>query len=107
MKSIREWMKEKGIVSEAEDSLNPNYFAKIMGGQTFKVDTDLRAKFRSKVNDILNDEEFKGKSKLENLREFMAVISALISDMEGTTGSVRKLAGAMNDPSDQIAQEVK
>ena len=107
MKSIKEWMKEKGMISE-EEGLNPNYFARFMGGQTFKVDTDLKSKLRSKINDILNDEEFKSKGKIEVLREFMAVVSMMLADMDGTTGSVRKVAGALNsDPGEQVAQEVK
>lgn len=107
MKSIREWMKEKGLAEDV-DQINRNQFANFMGGQTFKVNTDLKSKLRSKINDILNDEEFKDKDKIEIMREFMAVISMMLSDLEGTSGSTGKVAGILNrDASEKIAQEAK
>lgn len=108
MKSIKEWMKEKGL-TETTDQINRTQFANFMASQTFKVDPDIKSKLRARVNDILNDEEFKDKSKVEMLREFMAVISMMVADLESTSGSVGKVTKALNrDPGgEQIAQEAK
>jgi hypothetical protein len=112
MKSIKEWMREKGMINE-EGDINASNFARFMGGQSFDVDAHLKTLLRQKVESILQMDEFKDKSKSEMLKAFTAAIGAIEAEMSGSTASASKMVGRLgdsqgkqNDPADQVAQEV-
>lgn len=114
MKSIKEWMKEKGMINE-EGDINASNFARFMGGTTFDIDTKIKTMLRPKVLDILEMEkeeaEKKGQEfdKVEAFKKIVAVVGAIETEMSGTKGSISGMAKDLNrkDPSEQIAQEVK
>jgi len=106
MKSIKEWMREKGLMEQGE--LSRSQFGKFFDGQTFKVDPKLKIKLRRKVEDIISDFKEEGVSKIDMLKELMGVISMMVADFDTTSGSVSRVFNALkNDPSEQIAQEAK
>jgi len=116
MKSIKEWMKEKGMISE-EGDINASNFARFMGG-TFDIDIKIKTMLKPKIIDVMQMEEEKAKkkgedfNKVEFFKKIVAVVGAIETEMGGTKGSARGLAKDLNDmnksdPAEQIAQEVK
>lgn len=113
MKSIKEWMKEKGMINE-EGDINASNFARFMGGATFKVDPDVKRTLRERLLKLIKEEEADAEKrgeqfdKVELLQKIIAVAGQLITDKTSTAGSITGMAKDLNrDPSDQIAQEVK
>jgi hypothetical protein len=111
MKSIREWMKEKGMIGEDISSSN---FARFMGGTSFDIDVQIKKLLRPRVEQILNMDEYKNLEPGEVFKKIVAAVGAIETEMGGTKGSISSLAKRINahrrglaDTSDQIAQETK
>lgn len=103
MKSIKEWMKEKGLVNEDLDKSN---FARFMGSTSMDVDTKIKTKIRGKIEEIMEMEDFAEMPKDELLKKIITVVSALVADMGGTKASISGLTSRLNaDEADPIAQE--
>lgn len=104
MKSIREWMEENGMV---DDRIKTIDLARILGGNSVKIDRRLYTKLGPKLTQVLNDQEFAGESNAELLRQVIAIAAEKIGDISGTQVSAQKLSGGLNQIEDPIAQEVK
>lgn len=112
MKSIREWMKEKGVVSE---DMNKLAFSRFMrdpgeGGATMDINSSLKSKLNPKIDQIMAMDEFKDEDPETLLRQIIAVVSARIAGMSGSTLSTSRVVDKMNkmDRNDEpIAQEVR
>jgi len=89
MKSIREWMVERGIVGEDFDK---NAFARYMGSSSVKVNRDLELELRPKVRRIMDMDKFRSMSPDSLLDGMKAVISQTVAEMGGQTISTRSLA---------------
>lgn len=103
MKSIKEWMKEKGMVNEDLDKSN---FARFMGGTSMDIDSQIKVKLRSKIEEIMEMDDFKDLPKDELFKKIVATVSAIVADMSGTKASVSGLTSRLNTD-DPVAQEVK
>lgn len=103
MKSIREWMKEKGIVSEDIRGVD---LARVLGGTSFNINRKLAIRLNPKLDQVLKSEEFEGESPEEMLRQIIAIAAEKLGGIEGTTVSASKLAGGLRQD-DPIAQEVR
>ena len=103
MKSIKEWMKENGLANEDLDRSN---FARFMGSTSMDVDTKIKTKIRSKIEEVMEMDEFAEMPKDELLKKIITAVSAIIADMGGTKASISGLTNRLNaDESDPIAQE--
>ena len=92
MKSIREWMVERGIVGEDFDK---NAFARYMGSSSVKVNRDLELELRPKVRRIMDMDKFRSLPAEELLNRMKAVISQTVAEMSGSTISTRRVAGEL------------
>jgi hypothetical protein len=104
MKSIREWMTEKGMISEEVRGVD---LARLLGGTSFQINRKLAVKLNPKLDQVLKSEEFEGESPEEMLRQIIAIAAEKLGGVEGTTVSANKLAGGLNQAEDPIAQEVR
>jgi len=112
MKSIREWMKEKGIVSE---DMNKMAFSRFMrgpgdAGTTMSLDTELKSKLNPVIDRIMNDEDFADEDPENLLRQIMAVVSARLAGMTGSSLSTSRVVDKMNklgQNDEPIAQEAR
>lgn len=103
MKSIREWMVEKGMVNEDIRSID---MSRILGGTSFKINRKLAIKLKPRLNQVLSGEEFEGESPEELLRQIIAIAAEELGGIEGTTVSANKLAGGLYKD-DPVAQEAR
>lgn len=106
MKSIRQWMAEKGMINEEIRGVD---LARVLGASSFKIDRRLAVKLNQKLNQVLKSEELQedGYSPEEMLRQIIAIAAERLGGVEGTTVSTSKLAGGLNQSEDPIAQEVR
>jgi hypothetical protein len=112
MKSIREWMKDKGVVSEDMNKLAFSRFMREPGdaGTTMELDTSLKSKLNPVIDRIMNMDDFREEDPEKLLRQIMAVVSARLAGMSGSTLSTSRVVDKMNkmDRNDEpIAQEVR
>jgi hypothetical protein len=103
MKSIKEWMKEKGLVNEDLDKSN---FARFMGSTSMDIDSQIKVKLRSKIEEIMELDDFKDLPKDELFKKIVATVSAVVADMSGSKASISGLTSRLN-ADDPVAQEVK
>lgn len=89
MKSIREWMKENGSLSEDFDK---NDFARYMGSTSFEVNRDLELELRPKVRRIMDMEKFRSMPAEDLLDRMKAVISQTVAGMSGSFLGTRTAA---------------
>lgn len=104
MKSIREWMIEKGMMNE---EIRGTDLARVLGGTSFQINRKLAIKLNPRLDQVLKAEEFEGESPEEMLRQIIAIAAEKLGGVEGTTVSTSKLAGGLNKMDDPIAQEVR
>lgn len=104
MKSIREWMMEKGMIGEEVRGVD---LARLLGGTSFQINRKLAVKLNPKLDQVLKSEEFEGESPEDMLRQIIAIAAEKLGGVEGTTVSASKLAGGINQSEDPIAQEVR
>jgi len=112
MKSIREWMTEKGMVSEDMNKLAFSRFMREPGdaGTTMDINTSLKSKLNPKIDEIMKMDDFKDEDPETLLRQIMAVVSARIAGMSGSTLSTSRVVDKMNklgNNDEPIAQEVR
>ncbi|NBT58143.1 hypothetical protein EBT16_05100 [bacterium] len=112
MKSIREWMKEKGMVSEDINKLAFSNFMREPGdtGSTVELNSDLKLKLNRVVDQIAKMDEFKEEDPETLLRQIIAVVAARLAGMSGSTLSTSRAVDKMNrlgHNDEPIAQEVK
>jgi hypothetical protein len=111
MKSIREWMKERGIVSEDMNKMAFSRFMRDPGdaGTTMELDTSLKSKLNPVIDRIMKMEEFADEDPETLLRQIMAVVSARLAGMSGSTLSTSRVVDKMNrlgNNDEPIAREV-
>lgn len=104
MKSIREWMIEKGMINE---EVRGTDLARVLGGTSFQINRKLAIKLNPKLDQVLRSEELEGESPEELLRQIIAIAAEKLGGVEGTTVSTSKLAGGLNNMDDPIAQEAR
>lgn len=112
MKSIKDWMKEKGIFSEDMNKLAFSRFMRDPGdaGTTMSLDTDLKSKLNPVIDRIMKDEDFAEEDPENLLRQIMAVVSARLAGMSGSTLSTSRVVDKMNklgNNDEPIAREVR
>lgn len=110
MKSIREWMKDKGIVSEDMNKMAFSRFMREPGesGSTMDINSTIKSKLNPKIDQIMAMDEFKDEDPETLLRQIIAVVSARIAGMSGSTLSASRVVDKMNRGVDEpIAQEVR
>jgi len=101
MKSIREWLVDKGLVGEEFDR---NAFARYMDSSSVKVNRGLEMELRPKVLRIMDMEKFRSIPKDELLDKMKAVISQTVAEMSSSTISSRSVARELGagEPGDQV-----
>jgi hypothetical protein len=92
MKSIREWMFERGLLGEDFDK---NALAKYFGSTTVKVDQNLRRELKNKIERILNMNSSVPKEEI--LTKLKIVISQIVSGAGGNKLTSRGLADKLSD----------
>jgi hypothetical protein len=112
MKSIKEWMKDKGIVCEDMNKLAFSRFMRGPGdaGTTMSIDTELKSKLNSVIGNIMKDEDFADEDPENLLRQIMAVVAAKLAGMTGSSISTSRVVDKMNKlghNDEPIAQEVR
>jgi len=97
MKSIKEWMSEKDMISEDFDK---NALQRYFGSTQIEVDQNIRKELRPKIERIMDMDEYKVLPKEELLQKFKAVIVHIVGGMSGTTlnsrSAARKIDGEMS-----------
>lgn len=94
MKSIKEWMSEKGMVNEDFDK---NAMTRYFGSSTVDVDQNLRRELKPKVERIMDMDEFRSLAKEDLLQKMKVVVSQIVAEVGGTTATARGLAGRLSD----------
>lgn len=94
MKSIREWMLERGLVNE---ELDRNAMARYFGSTTVEVDQNLRRELKPKIERIMDMDEFRSMPKEEMLQKIKVVVSQVVAEVGGSTATARGLAGRIGD----------
>lgn len=112
MKSIREWMKEKGIVNEDMNKLAFSNFMREPGdtGSTVEINSDLKLKLNRVIDQITKMDDFKEEDPETLFRQIMAVVAARLAGMSGSTLSTSRAIDKMNKlghNDEPIAQEVR
>ena len=101
MKSIREWMKEKGMVRE---DLDPSLTVRMTGSQ-LETENDIRAILKQAYEKIKRLDKYKEMPKEQLLDEMQDALMLLVAEIKGnrssTMGAVRKI----NQSDDPIARE--
>jgi hypothetical protein len=96
MRSIREWLVDKGLVGEEFDR---NAFAQYMDSNPVKIDRGLEMELRSKVRRIMDIDKFRSMPAEDLLDRMKAVISQTVAGMSGSFLGTR--AAAKNLGSDE------
>lgn len=94
MKSIREWMSEKGMLGEDFDK---NAMTRYFGSSSVDIDQNLRRELKPKVERIMDMDEFRSLPREELLQKMKVVVSQVVAEVGGTTATARGLAGRMSD----------
>jgi len=94
MKSIREWMQERGMTSEEFDK---NAFTRYFGSSTLEVDQRLRRELRPKVERIMDMEKYRSVPREELLGRLNSVVAQVLAEVGGRTFSSRSMAGKLSD----------
>lgn len=102
MKSIREWMQEKGI----NEDMTKLAFRNTMGGTSVQVDPNLKNMLKPKIQQIIK--EFEGHDPIELFRGIIGAAGSIISGMAGTKISTDRLFDKLgaDEDSDEVHKEV-
>lgn len=97
MKSIKDWMYERGMISEDFDKMAA---ARYFGSTQVDVDQDIRRELKNKVQSIVDRK--KSLSKDEILKRLRVAISQIVSGMGGSKLSSGGLAGRLSDDDNKV-----
>lgn len=101
MKSIREWMVEKGIV---EDNISKSIYVRSKDG-SLEVDSMLRSRMSQFIDRIKQVEKYKDMPKEELANKIHDAVDAVIADVSGTRISASRAFDNLHASDDQIARE--
>ena len=79
-------------------------------GTTMSLDTELKAKLNPVIDRIMNDDDFSDEDPENLLRQIMAVVSARLAGMTGSSLSTSRVVDKMNklgQNDEPIAQEAR
>lgn len=100
MKSIKEWMFEKGLLGEEFDK---SAMSRYLGSDSVSVDQELRRELKNKVERIMNViDEYKSVSKEEMLSKLKVAISQVVSGASGNRLTSRGLADKLSDEENKV-----
>lgn len=94
MKSIKQWMSERGVVTE---DIDKNAMSRYFGSAQVEVDQDLRRELRPKIERIMDMDEYRTMPKEELLQRMKVVVSQVVAEVGGSTATSRGLAGKLSD----------
>lgn len=94
MKSIKQWMSEKGMIAE---DIDKNAMTRYFGSTTVEVDQDLRRELRPKIERIMDMDEYRSMPKEELLQRMKVAVSQVVAEVGGSTVTSRGLAGKLSD----------
>lgn len=94
MKSVREWMAERGIVKEDFDK---TAMVRYFGSTNVEVDQGLKRELRPKIERIIDMDEYRSLPREDVLEKIKIVISQIVAEMGGSTVSSRSMADRMGD----------
>lgn len=94
MKSIKDWMSEKGVVGEDFDK---GSMSRYFGSTTIDVDQNLRRELKPKIDRIMDMEEYRSIPKNDLLNKLKVVISQIVADLGGTKFTSRSVADKLSD----------
>jgi len=86
MKSIKQWMSERCMVTEDTDK---NAMARYFGSAQVEVDQDLRRELRPKIERIMDMDEYRSMPKEELLQRMKVVVSQVVAEVGGSTATSR------------------
>jgi ribosomal protein S13 len=99
MRSIRDWMAERGMLGEDFDKRS---MMRHLGSSTVDVDLNLRRELKPKVMRIMDMDEYKSMPKDELLDRLKVVVSNIVSEMGGRKFTSRRLAGNLSDDENEV-----
>lgn len=102
MKSIKEWMKEKGMGSLVEDDMSRSMYVRSKEG-SLEVDPVLRSRLSQFVDRIKQMEKYKDLSDLDLAGKIHDAVDAVVADVSGSKISAGSTFDKMHD--DPIAKE--
>lgn len=94
MKSIKQWMYERGMISEDVDAVA---LSRYHGAGQVEIDQTLRRELRPKVERIMDMDEYKSMSRDELLTKIKTVVSQLVAGVGGRMLGTRGLADKLSD----------
>lgn len=117
MKSIKEWMKEKGLCEDTSSG-EITSFGKFINSTTFETDAKIKTMLHGEIDRIRKSEEFANVPKEELNRKIISAVELLLADLGSTKAGIRQTldridssdtSNPKNDgfKDDPIAQEVK
>lgn len=104
MKSIREWMVEKGMISE--DDMTRSMYIKGKGG-TLEVDPALKSIAKRFVERVRQMGDYRDKPDSEVAEKIHDAIDAVISGVSGTNVSAGSAFDHMNKNNEKVVPEVQ
>lgn len=99
MRSIKEWMFEKGLLGEDFDK---NSMSRYFGSTTIEVDQGLRRELKPKIERIMDMDEYKAMPKDEMLKKIKVVVSQAVADLGGSRLTSRGLADRLGDDENSV-----
>lgn len=100
MKSIKEWMSERGLLGE---DFGKNAMSRYLNSSSVSVDQELRRELKNKVERIVNImDEYKSVSKEKMLNKLKVVISQVVSGASGNRLTSRGLADRLSDEENKV-----
>ena len=104
MKSIREWMVEKGMTSIMEDDMNRSLYVRSKEG-SLEVDSILRSKVNEFVDRLKKMSQYHDLSDMELANKLHDAVDAVIADVSGSRVSAGKAFDKIYGQDDPIAKE--
>lgn len=99
MKSVREWMAERGMMREDFDK---TAMARYFGSTNVEVDPGLKRELRPKIERIIDMDEYRSIPREEVLEKIKVVMSQIVAEMGGSTVSSRSMADRMGDEGSSV-----
>lgn len=99
MRSIKEWMSERGLLGE---DFGKNAMSKYLNSSSVSVDQELRRELKNKVERIMNMDEYKSVSKEDMLNKLKVVTSQVVSGASGNRLTSRGLADRLSDEENKV-----
>ena len=103
MKSIKDWISERGVMGEEFDK---NSMSRYFGSTTVDVDQNLRRELKPKIDRIMDMEEYRSIPKNDLLNKLKVVISQIVAELGGTRFTSRGVADRLSDE-DNVVNKTK